>query len=178
MMRVWHCCQATMPNLKRPNQFIGSAIPKGVFYMKKMCKYLELFRPLDVVVIIILILASFIPVAVFAVNQYSSSSEVATAIVTINGEEVDRFVLSKQTPRQLVTYTSEDGLIGNQYNIIEVYKTQIRVKEDNSPDQIAVMTGWISRPGQTSICLPHRLVIRIERNLSEEIDDDYIIVPF
>jgi len=167
-----------MPNIKRLSQFIGSAILKGVFCVKKMCKHLKLFRPLDVVVIIILTLASFIPVAVFAVNQYSFSSEVVEAVVMINGKEVDRFVLSERTPRQLITYTSEDGLMGNQYNIIEVYGSQIRVKEDNSPDQIAVMTGWISRPGQTSICLPHRLVIRIERDLSEEIDDDYIIFPF
>ena len=35
--------------------------------------------------------------------------------------------------------------------------------EDNSPDQIAVRTGWISNPGQTSICLPHKLVISIEK---------------
>ena len=32
----------------------------------------------------------------------------------------------------------------NQYNIIEIDGTRISDKEDNSPDQIAVQTGWIS----------------------------------
>ena len=40
---------------------------------------------------------------------------------------------------------------------------EFELKEDNSPDQIAVRTGWISKPGQTSICLPHKLVISIEK---------------
>lgn len=47
------------------------------------------------------------------------------------------------------------------YNIIEVAPGKIRVKEDNSPDQIAVRTGWISRPGEMSICLPHKLIVEI-----------------
>ncbi len=29
-----------------------------------------------------------------------------------------------------------------QYNIVEVDGDSIRVREDNSPDQIAVKTGW------------------------------------
>ncbi|MCJ0589119.1 NusG domain II-containing protein, partial [Enterococcus cecorum] len=48
---------------------------------------------------------------------------------------------------------------------------RIRVKEDNSPDQIAVRTGWIDTVGQTSICLPHQLIITIEQ---EDIDNYHI----
>jgi hypothetical protein len=50
---------------------------------------------------------------------------------------------------------------------------RIRVKEDNSPDQIAVRTGWISRAGQTSICLPHKLVVELVS--ANPADDDMII---
>ncbi|MDO5741962.1 MAG: NusG domain II-containing protein, partial [Vagococcus sp.] len=52
--------------------------------------------------------------------------------------------------------------------------TRIRVKEDNSPDQIAVRTSWISQPGQTSICLPHKLVIEIQ-GVTDDDEDDMII---
>ena len=48
-----------------------------------------------------------------------------------------------------------------QYNIIEIKDGKIRDREDNSPDQIAVRTGWISRPGEMSICLPHKLIVEI-----------------
>ena len=63
----------------------------------------------------------------------------------------------------------------DQYNIIEVDGTRIRDKEDNSPDQIAVQTGWISQPGQTSICLPHGLMIEIISTEPANSDNDTII---
>ncbi|HCD1731609.1 TPA: NusG domain II-containing protein, partial [Enterococcus faecium] len=75
------------------------------------------------------------------------------AIVRIDGKEMDRFDLDKIN-HKLVNYHPAKG----QYNIVEIKDGRIRVKEDNSPDQIAVRTGWISKPGQTSICLPHKLV--------------------
>lgn len=141
--------------------------------------YKEMIRIFDIILIILLTILSFTPMGIFAWQQHRipDSFEVI-AIVTINGEEVDRFVLEKGAPRQLVTYTAMDGLVGNQYNIIEVEGARIRVKEDNSPDQIAVRTGWISRPGQTSICLPHRLMIRIHSLNPEQLDEDEIIIPF
>ena len=50
-----------------------------------------------------------------------------------------------------------------------------RDKEDSSPDQIAVQTGWISQPGQTSICLPHGLMIEIVSTEPATSDNDTII---
>ena len=70
-------------------------------------------------------------------------------ILTIDGEEVERFELSENTPHEEFIYFPHD----DQYNIIEVDRTHILDKEDNSPDQIAMQTGWISQPGQTSIWL-------------------------
>ena len=67
-------------------------------------------------------------------------------------------VLWKHTRHQQFTLYPAKG----QYNIIEVDGERIRDKEDNSPDQIAVHTGWISRIGQQSICLPHKLLIEIK----------------
>ena len=31
----------------------------------------------------------------------------------------------------------------------------------NCPDRDCVHAGWLSRPGQGSVCLPHRVAIRI-----------------
>ena len=93
------------------------------------------------------------------------------AVVTINGEEVQRFELKEDTPREEFIYFPSD----DQYNIIEVDGTRIRDKEDNSPDQIAVKTGWISRVGQTSICLPHGLMIEIVSTQAPTEETDTII---
>lgn len=144
--------------------------------MKKIKKlWLELksqVRPYDFVVVILLIAASFIPATIFAVTQNTENAEQnqKVAVITIDGKEVDRFTLSPDTPHQEKTYHPSD----KQYNIVEIDGDKIRVRKDNSPDQIAVRTGWISKPGQTSICLPHRLVIEI-KNTKPNPEDEMII---
>ncbi|EMW6077525.1 NusG domain II-containing protein [Enterococcus faecium] len=119
----------------------------------------------DVIIIGILIITSFIPLFVFSIEKENETTEDAIkyAIVRIDGKEMDRFDLDKIN-HKLVNYHPAKG----QYNIVEIKDGRIRVKEDNSPDQIAVRTGWISKPGQTSICLPHKLVISIEKKESTD----------
>ncbi|KRK12154.1 hypothetical protein FD51_GL000567 [Lacticaseibacillus zeae DSM 20178 = KCTC 3804] len=80
------------------------------------------------------------------------------AIISINGHVKRRVKLDAHSGHQQFTLYPAKG----QYNVIEVDGTRIRDKEDNSPDQIAVHTGWISQIGQQSICLPHKLLIEIK----------------
>lgn len=121
-------------------------------------KYSHLIKPFDIIIVLVLLALSFLPNAIFAYQQATRKEEAKIyAILTIDGEEIERFELSENTPYDEFIYFPHD----DQYNIIEIDGTRIRDKEDNSPDQIAVQTGWISQPGQTSICLPHGLMIEI-----------------
>ena len=123
-----------------------------------------MIKPFDIIIVLVLLALSFLPNAIFAYQQATRKEEVKIyAILTIDGEEIERFELSENTPHD------------NQYNIIEIDGTRIRDKEDNSPDQIAVQTGWISQPGQTSICLPHGLMIEIVSTEPATSDNDTII---
>lgn len=122
----------------------------------------------DWLVIALLIIASFSPLMIFHYTYAQSPTDKMVAYISIDGEVVDEFILSEDTPHSLETYYPKEG----QYNIIEVDGTRIRVKEDNSPDQVAVKTGWITRPGQTSICLPHKLMIEIRGESTEEAPTD------
>lgn len=117
-------------------------------------------KPWDIIIISVLVVASFVPTIVFALSfdNAESGNSVKYAVVKIDGKEVERFDLDEISSKMVTYYPSD-----TQYNIVEIHEGKIRVKEDNSPDQIAVRTGWISEPGQTSICLPHRLVITIEQ---------------
>lgn len=131
---------------------------------------LKQFRPYDFIIIGLAILLSLAPNIVTAFvygNQTSDQSIVA--IVKINGQEVDRFELEEGADQEIKTYHPNPG----QYNIIEKNGDQIRIKEDNSPDQVGVKTGWISRPGQTAICLPHGLIIEVLGTMAE----DELILP-
>ncbi|HFU4109486.1 TPA: NusG domain II-containing protein [Streptococcus suis] len=138
---------------------------------KSILKQLKLF---DYILIGFTLVLSFLP-AIFTYAHLTTDTNKAKTIayVRINGEVVDQFELSKDTPHQEKTYYPNEG----QYNIIEVDGERIRVKEDNSPDQIAVMTSWISQPGQLSVCLPHNLLIEIKSVGGESTDEEELILP-
>ncbi|MFI3096753.1 NusG domain II-containing protein [Streptococcus suis] len=139
--------------------------------IKSILKQLKLF---DYILIGFTLVLSFLP-AIFTYTQLTTDTNEAKTIayVRINGEVVDQFELSKDTPHQEKTYYPNEG----QYNIIEVDGERIRVKEDNSPDQIAVMTSWISQPGELSVCLPHNLLIEIKSVGREDTDEEELILP-
>lgn len=139
--------------------------------VKSILKQLKVF---DYILIGLTLLLSFTP-AIWTYANLSNQDNQAkiVAYVRINGEVVDEFELSETTKHQEITYYPNPG----QYNIIEVDGQSIRVKEDNSPDQIAVMTGWISKPGQLSVCLPHNLMIEIKSVGGEQPDEEELILP-
>ena len=123
---------------------------------------LRILRPYDYLIIILLIVGSFLPLVLFQTQAQSQTGD-RYAVIRINGQEVDRFNLDALSTLEKTYYPAQ-----GQYNIIEIDDGRIRVKEDNSPDQIAVKTGWISKNGQTSICLPHKLVIEIKQSGVED----------
>ncbi|WP_249641483.1 MULTISPECIES: NusG domain II-containing protein [unclassified Enterococcus] len=128
--------------------------------MKVIYKFIKANTKIgDYLILMCLLLASFIPIIIFQLNQNSEkNNNDLYAIVSIDGKEVDRFNLAEIDDYEKTYYPAS-----NQYNIVQINHGRIRVKADNSPDQIAVKTGWISKSGQTSICLPHRLVIEVSR---------------
>ena len=120
--------------------------------------------------IVACIVLSLVPLFIFSVVEFDASeSATRFAVIRINGEEVDKVDLDN-TDHWVKMYHPAKG----KYNIVEEKNGKIRVKEDNSPDQIAVKTGWISKVGQTSICLQHRLVIEIISK-NGDFDSEYLI---
>lgn len=136
--------------------------------MKRILQYLKLY---DYILIMLAILLSFVPTIITTYFFSQQSQNQLIAVVKVNGEIVDRFVLSENTQTQEIYYTPNPG----QYNIVEVSGTRIRIKEDNSPDQIGVRTGWISRYGQMAVCLPHQLIIEIIGDSPP--DSNELIIP-
>ena len=147
----------------------------GIEY--EMKEIMKQFRPFDFILIGLALLLSFSPplVTAFIYNQANNEESQLVAIVKIKGQQVDELPLDVGLEKEITYYPNE-----GQYNIVEVRGSAIRVKEDNSPDQIAVNTGWISKPGQILVCLPHQLVIEIQEKGqpskdSEEPEDELIL---
>lgn len=58
-----------------------------------------------------------------------------------------------------------------EYAVIEVQDEKIRIRQDDSPRQIGVQTGWISSPPQQIVNLPYRIVIHLVSSENIDVDD-------
>ena len=56
---------------------------------------------------------------------------------------------------------------GRGSNVIRVEPGRIAVVDADCPDRICVKSGWHSDSAAPIVCLPHRLVIRIEKNAAD-----------
>lgn len=143
----------------------------------KLKNQLQLIKPFDVIIIILLFIGSFVPHIVYGIQNSVSEDAIIYATVSIDGEEVYEVELSEDTPHEEFTLYPGEG----QYNVIEVDGTRIRNKEDNSPDQLGVRKGWISEPGETAVVLPHRLIIEVKainpETNQEESPEEEVIIP-
>ena len=53
--------------------------------------------------------------------------------------------------------------------VVEIKEGRVRAREAICPEQICIKRGWVSRSGDSIICLPNRIIIKIE-NQKQEID--------
>lgn len=73
-------------------------------------------------------------------------------------------VYSDNTLRQKIDLSvdrSDVALADNPDMILEVRRGRVRVAQADCPRKLCQHAGWISRPGQTIVCLPNRLLIEI-----------------
>lgn len=73
--------------------------------------------------------------------------------VWVAGEERMRLPLDR--PRRV----SVNGALGT--SVIEIEPGRARVAASPGPRQICVRTGWLREAGESAICLPNQVVIRI-----------------
>jgi len=127
-------------------------------------------KPLDIIIIIGLIAISFIPLTVFSMTNAYNEGDDVIAVLVHDGEVIEEITLTGHEGNQQFMVEGPGG----QYNLMEVDGERIRIKEDNSPDQVGVHMGWKDTPGETIVCLPHKLLIEI-RSESNTQDDELII---
>lgn len=85
-------------------------------------------------------------------------SEAATlrAVISVRGT----IIRTIQLPTAGRTRFVVQGRVGP--STIEIDGARLRILEAPCPEQICVRQGWISRPGQSVICMPGEILIRIE----------------
>jgi hypothetical protein len=95
--------------------------------------------------------------SIFMMSRFVGRGE--TAVVEVDGVATCRLDLSIDAQRAVV------GPLGE--TVVEVRDGRIRVAESPCPHGICVRTGWTARAGDVIVCVPNRVVVRVE-GLEEE----------
>ena len=90
---------------------------------------------------------------------FAGKEEGTRAVVTIDGTEYGSYALDKEQTIDLGT--------GNH---LEIRGGEIRMTEADCPDQICVHQKAISRNGESIICLPNKIVLKIVDGEEAELD--------
>lgn len=104
--------------------------------------------------ILVMILA--VSGVVWGIRYMTAVPDVMSAEITQDGKLLQRVLLKKGDPAREFVVEYNGGL-----NRLKAEDGKIAVIEADCPDKDCVKRGWLKKPGDSAICLPHRLVIRI-----------------
>ena len=120
----------------------------------------------DKIIMLILVIISFIPY-IFLKTFLIGDVEEKYAYMTIDGEFYKKIPLTAQVNRKEFMIELDEG-----YNKVVIENESIAIEEADCRDGVCKEFGFISKPGETIVCLPHKLYIVIQGNEQAEIDEE------
>ena len=89
-------------------------------------------------------------------RYFTAGPEAVTAEISRDGQLIQKLLLKKGDPPKEFTVEFSGG-----FNRLMTEDGGIAVVDADCPDRDCVKRGWLRRPGDSAVCLPNRLVIRI-----------------
>ena len=115
----------------------------------------ERMTKLDKIIFLTLIAASAL--AVLFTNVIFAGGAGETVVVEVDGKEYGRYELNRGKEAKILDVRTDFG-----YNRIVIEGGSVHVAEADCTDKLDVQAGAISSCGSMIVCLPNRLVVRIE----------------
>lgn len=106
--------------------------------------------------LIILISILLISGVVSGIRLMTKAPDEINAEIIQDGKLLQRVLLKKGDPARQLVVEYKGGR-----NVLKTEDGKIAVIEADCPDKDCVKRGWLKKPGDSAVCLPHRLVIRI-----------------
>lgn len=109
----------------------------------------------------------FLVAAVLAIAgflQWIPKPGTPVAVIEQNGKEIRRVELSSITQPETIVLEGEISVT------VLLEPGQVSIVHSDCPDQICVNTGALTRPGQSAVCLPARVSVRIVGENNSGID--------
>jgi hypothetical protein len=126
---------------------------------------MKFIKKADIILIITLLALSFLPEGIFLATGQDKDTGTTIAVITLEGKVYKTIPLSEHHGTDTFTIRTDKG-----YNTVVVKDQSIGITDADCPDHICVNEGFISKPGDTSVCLPHRVMIEIRASGNEEPD--------
>lgn len=105
----------------------------------------------DVILIAALLI---IAVVAFVLVSLMTSNKGTEVVVKVDGKQLHALSLKKDTRLEIICDAGKNTLI--------IENECVYVTDSDCPDRLCENMGPISKPGQTIVCLPHKLVIEIK----------------
>ncbi|MDO5037599.1 MAG: NusG domain II-containing protein [Tissierellia bacterium] len=114
-----------------------------------------------IILLVILLAAGLVALSFFIRGQEKEGDKVLS--IQLAGEEIERIPLVEENIGR--TY-EVDNPLGE--NTLKISEEGVYMAHSSCPDQICRHMAPISQVGETIICLPHKLVVEIKSDTSQE----------
>lgn len=149
-----------------------------------MKKYI---RKADIILFIVLVVVGIAASVALSMSHSAASSD-AKVVIESGGELFARYSLFEDTdiivpaPSSKIASTENDASAAEEaqgdectrydrYNEVVIKSGEVYVSEASCKNQVCVRHGHISKAGESIVCLPNRLVVRIENSEGGGYDD-------
>lgn len=122
-------------------------------------------KKLDYVIIIALILVSLLSSGIILYSSAHTKYQSQYIEIQVDGEFYKKIPFNSSTEETIDLKTK----LGE--NIIRISKGYVQILDADCPDKVCVKDGSISKPGQSLVCLPNRVVVEIKGDKNVEVDD-------
>ncbi len=117
----------------------------------------------DYVLITLLIVFSL--GSLMCMHLFLFRTDASVVVIEVNGKHWAQYSITElHTPKE-VSVETEFGS-----NLLLLERERVSVLQSNCPDKLEIKAGAITHAGQQLICLPNRLVIRLESSNNTKID--------
>ncbi len=108
----------------------------------------------DIILIIFLVIIALISFAVL--HFWGNGQESIAAEISVEGKQVHHVALQNMQQQKEFSIQGPLGV-----TMVQVREGEARIVESPCPDKICVRAGWIRLTGQSAICVPNRVILRI-----------------
>lgn len=87
------------------------------------------------------------------------------AVIQVDGKVYKEVPLSGHHGTDVIPIQTEEG-----YNLVVIQDESVGITEADCPDKICISEGFVSKPGATVVCLPHKVLVEVKSAGDDEPD--------